>query len=124
MGDNIMSTTTKKATSPQVTVLLEALTKVQDQDKVPPTLAEKIAGNLRQEYHDFHSGEPLPKGSENWRETRSARLLYSDTVKIDAAYRKRAERYVHDAVHFYFMCDQYAAYLKRKAAENEAKAHA
>jgi hypothetical protein len=119
-----MSKTAKKITSPQVTALLEALAKVQDQDEVSQALARRIAGNIREEYHDFHSGEPLPQGSQNWRETRSARLLYPDTIKIDAAYRKRAERYVRDAVHFYFMCGQYAAHLKRKAAAKEARVHA
>jgi hypothetical protein len=69
---------------------------------------------------------PLPAAcsiavSPNWRETRSARLLYPDTIKIDAAYRKRAERYVRDAVHFYFMCDAYAASIEPKIAAKEAK---
>jgi hypothetical protein len=69
-------------------------------------LAKRIAGNIRQEYHVFNSGEPLPQGFQNWRNTRSARLLYADTVKVDAAYRKRAERHIREIIRFFFECEE------------------
>ncbi len=93
-------------------------------DALSPELAKQIEADIREEYRDFPADEPLPEGSQNWRERRSVQLLYAVKVKIDAAYQKLAERHVRDAVHFYFMCDQVAPYLARQAAEKQAKAAA
>jgi len=108
----------------KLNVLVQTLARIAEKEALSPELAKTIEENIRAEYSDFHSGEPLPEGSQHWRETRSARLLYSGTVKIDAAYYKRAERHVQETLHFFAMCGEVESYLKRKAAPKQAKIHA
>ena len=79
-----------------------------------PDIVEKLMEMLQDEYHEFHSPLPPPKGSENWKST-SVRLLYSKTVKIDAAFRKRAQRHVRETINFLEMAKAFAARAEAKS---------
>jgi hypothetical protein len=83
-------------------------------DKVPASLINTVVGYITNEYRDFHSPLTLPKGSENWRNTKVKRL-YPHEVKIDAAFRTRATKHVRDMIKFEQMMPEIEAYLQRKS---------
>jgi CRISPR/Cas system-associated exonuclease Cas4 (RecB family) len=68
---------------------------------------------IRPEDCEFHSADPLPDGNQHWRKTK-VRFIYPHTVKINAAFRKRAERHVRETLNFFRMCDEVAAYQQRR----------
>jgi hypothetical protein len=75
--------------------------------------AHEIIDDLESEYQDFHS---TLKGLEGWRAKKSAQLLWSNATVVNAAYLRRAERYVRSMYEFRDKCDQVADYLQRKNA--------
>ena len=112
-----------ETTSPQVNVMVDILETMWKQEKFPATLANQVLYTIRCEECDFHSADPLPEGSQNWRKT-EVRFIYPHTVKITVAFRKRAERHVRETLTFFRMCDAFAAYQERKPASKKAKMHA
>jgi hypothetical protein len=110
-------------TSPQVKVMTDILETIWRQEKFPATVANQVLYTIRCEECDFRSADPLPDGSQNWRKTK-VRFIYPHTVKINAAFRKRAERHVRETLTFFRMCDAYATYQERKPASTRARMHA
>lgn len=111
--------------SPQMAEIFRCFRRVCETDWPHPDLVDKLAQSIIDEYHEFHSPLPPVKGSENWKNTR-VRLLYAKTVKIDFAFRKRAERHVRSLIQWELMFAAYEAMAVRKQsgkAVRQSSAH-
>ena len=99
--------------SPQMGEIFRCAKQVCETEWPQPEMVEKLMEMLQEEYHEFHSPLPPPKGSENWKST-AVRLLYPNTIKIDDAFRKRAERHVRDTIKFLQMAQAFAAKAEKQ----------
>ena len=102
--------------SPQMGELMKCAKQVCKTDRPEPSVVQDLMEMLQEDYHRFHSPLPPPKGTKNWKGIRSVQLLFSNTVKINVAFRKRAERYVRDKINFM----QHVVYRKHMVARKVA----
>lgn len=105
--------------SPQMAEMFRCFEQVCVTDRLHPDIVDKVMQAITDEYHEFHSPLPPVKGSENWKNTR-VRLLYAKTIKIDAAFRKRAERHVRSLIQWEQQFQKLAAYMAANPSERKA----
>jgi|HubBroStandDraft_2_1064218.scaffolds.fasta_scaffold85368_2 hypothetical protein len=107
---------------PQMGELLKCAKQVCETDGPEPSVVQVLMELLQEDYYRFHSPLPPPKGGKNWKGMRSVQLLFSRTVKINPAFRKRAERYVRARINFIQNVVYRKHMVARKAAVRDAAA--
>jgi len=80
--------------NPKLHAIFAAMSSLLEEGVLPSSSVEPFIAKIETEFQNFHSPEALSKGIEKWKAQRSIQLLYSDSVKANQAYWKRAERYV------------------------------
>lgn len=82
------------AGNPKLHAIFGAMSDLLEEGVFPPQVVEAFITRIESEYRDFHSPSAPSKPVEVWKKQRPIQLLYSDSVKVNRAYLKRAERYV------------------------------
>jgi hypothetical protein len=108
--------------SPQMGELLKCAKQVCETDGPQQSVVQDLMEMLQQDYYRFHSPLSPPNGGKNWKGRRSVKHLFSKTVKINAAFRKRAERYVREKIKFMQNIVYRKHMVARKAAVRGAAA--
>lgn len=80
--------------NPKLHAIFGAMSDLLEEGVLPPHLVEAFILQIESEFRNFHSPSAHSKAVELWKTQRSVHLLYSDSVKVNAAFWKRAERYV------------------------------
>ena len=80
--------------NPKLHAIFGTMSNLLEEGVLPSALVEAFIAKIESEFRNFHSPLAPSKAVEIWKKDRSIELLYSDSVKVDQAYQKRAERYV------------------------------
>jgi hypothetical protein len=101
-------------TNLQMQEIAKCVGEVCAEDKIAPPIWREVLDDIESDYRFFHDPSTAPEGCEDWTKQKSIQLLYGDTVKIDAAFRKRAKRHIRKMIQFPEALPHIAAYLARK----------
>ena len=84
--------------NPKLHAIFVVMSNLLEEGVLPPQLVDAFIVKIESEFRNFHSPSAPSKAAGIWKKDRMIELIYSDSVKVNKAYQKRAERYVRQMI--------------------------